>query len=288
MTVTVLRHKNRKVLNFTKRLDIAREQVRFDASVVQDTTRYRIEFADWPSIAAALDAHCEVTIRFRLTGTNHWYEQVGTVADLMRRKGVVKGVTRGGFNPELLGAELTVSDQKDHSRIVLMATMRKPDDVDADIEIEDDEVEQQPVRPFRQAAGSVNSVMDIVEDASTVGYWSLDFEGDCVRLLVSPSLSKSAVVSEPRTMRAVHPTAFRQVLQAMLFQEERYEGKPWYGLWKRFTSELLGEKWSVLFDESQTDEERDNQIDLAVAEFVSKYLPETALPAFQTTQDDGE
>lgn len=291
MTITVLRHNSRTILNFTRRIVLQRTDLVFETgpASVGTGTPFSIQIVDFAKFLGSVDPRCEVTVTFRLTGTNHWYEDMGSAADLVRRGGRVRGITRGGFNPVLLGADITVSDPRENSEIVLTGSMSKPDATDARIEIEDD-AKPEPIKPFRAAESQSDSAIDIVESADAVGYWSLDLTGQCVRMLVSPALSKDAVISDPRTMRAVHPAAYRQILQSMVFQEERFADMKWFSVWKKFTTEdvLPGERWDALFEASIEDDVREENIDDAVAAFSRQFLPETGLPPFTTAQSEGE
>jgi len=283
-----LRQKDRQVLNFTQRIDISRDKVLFEATEDGGDIRFRIVLREWASLVGSIPGHCDVLVMFKRTGAAAWDFRAGLAHDVLRRGGEIVGITAGGFNPELLGAEVIISDPKDRSRIVLFSKLRKPDAVGVDIDLEDRPEPPEPVNPFRRAKGEVMSIVDIVETEDVAGYWEVDLAGDCVRLLVSKSLSKDAVVSDPFAQRAVLPATFGIVLTAMVFQAERYRDTEWYDTWKAFAAETAGVTWNDLFDGSLTDEELDDSIRSAVTAFARQYLPETGMPERTATTNGWE
>jgi hypothetical protein len=290
MKTSSLRTTDRKVLNFTKRVDIARIHVLYEVNEVENATVYRIVLRQWAELLAKIDPSYQLTIRFFRGGAMSWTAQLGDARAHIRRGGEIVGRTDGGFDANTLGAEVMISDPKD-KRIVMYAKMMRPDSTDAEI-VEDENVDNRPVNPFRQAVGKADGLLDISVRSDVSGQWDVNLTNVTVpQLFVSTALGKAAITNDTRTQALILPEVFRRILKAMVFEAERYGEEIWFADWKNLAEMFMdGADWESEFeDESiqEDDDEKDRRIAAAVANFTDTQIEKLA-PLLVSTHNEGE
>jgi hypothetical protein len=279
MSQNSLKKTTQDIINPTGRMDIAPGLVIYEAQIVSGVLHYRLTVRNWARVLGRLKGRETLVVDFRVDNGPKLRSDVLRAAEPLKRGGEVKGQIALGadVDPLSVSATLLITDPGDNHRIVVRAHKAKADVVADDLAADVPE-NQKRVNPFKQTRADALSIIDMRVSPAANGKFSMLLENvDVPTLLISPQVGKKAFLADLRIQSFALGSLVREVLTALAFHTEEYEGEVWFPLWKDFAATLseTGE-FDHFIDEDIDYRERRDRVEGAVAAFDARHFSQVS------------
>lgn len=266
-----LRKSETVVVNLTGRQELSSRHIRFEIGPDSGSGRFEVQLLNWPEIRDSIGVNHVLTVTFSRGG----YAEQTVFKDKARaalgRFGIVRGSVPPGYFGDGLTVTVRISNPTARHLLSLEGSKSTPDRTDAEIdEPSNDNLER--IRPFRSGQSEQTGLLSIFESTETAGSWDIRWNRlESPQLRVSPKLGKERLLTDTVLLYAVLPAAFREILNVMVYSQERAEENAWFKPWQKFVLELTGQPdWSV-FEEHLEDTTLDMTIEELIGEAVTAY-----------------